>query len=138
VGSFALGFPVTTVHAMADPLMGHPSGSPQIGIEIGAPVVEPICSYGYYGYAPYACAPYGYWGPEFFFGGHFRGAGPWEGQGRGYNRSRGERHYQVVMRQEGHQVHGQEYGKSPGMGSRGAGEGQGDHGEQGGDHGDHR
>ena len=51
-----------------------------------------------------------------------------EGQGRGYNRLRGERHYQVVMRQEGHQVHGQEYGKSPGMGSRGAGEGQGDHG----------
>lgn len=40
----------------------------------GAP---PVCSYGYYDYAPYACAPYGYYGPSWFSGGVFIGAGPW-------------------------------------------------------------
>src|ERR1700726_1294924 len=37
----------------------------------------PVCTYGYYGYAPYACAPYGYYGPDWFSGGVFIGAGPW-------------------------------------------------------------
>src|SRR5258707_6232138 len=37
----------------------------------------PACAYGYYGYAPYACAPYGYYGPDWFVGGVFIGAGPW-------------------------------------------------------------
>src|ERR1700691_5123029 len=41
---------------------------------VGAP---PACAYGYYGYAPYACAPYGYYGPDYFAGGVFIGAGPW-------------------------------------------------------------
>ncbi len=45
-----------------------------IGIGIGA---EPMCPYGYYGYAPYRCAPYGYYGPEWFEGGRFVGAGRW-------------------------------------------------------------
>ncbi len=45
-----------------------------VGIDIGAP---PVCPYGYYDYAPYACAPYGYYGPEWFTGGVFIGAGPW-------------------------------------------------------------
>src|SRR5580692_1735946 len=45
-----------------------------IGIGIGA---EPACAYGYYGYAPYRCAPYGYYGPEWFNGGVFVGAGRW-------------------------------------------------------------
>lgn len=45
-----------------------------IGIGIGA---EPVCPYGYYGYAPYRCAPYGYYGPEWFSGGRFIGAGRW-------------------------------------------------------------
>src|SRR6266481_7072709 len=39
--------------------------------------VAPVCAYGYYGYAPYACAPYGYYGPDYFDGGVFIGAGPW-------------------------------------------------------------
>ena len=39
--------------------------------------LEPACPYGYYDYAPYACAPYGYYGPEWFGGGVFIGAGPW-------------------------------------------------------------
>jgi len=37
----------------------------------------PVCAYGYYGYSPYACAPYGYYGPDWFVGGVFIGAGPW-------------------------------------------------------------
>jgi hypothetical protein len=45
-----------------------------IGVDIGA---APVCPYGYYDYPPYACAPYGYYGPEWFSGGVFVGAGPW-------------------------------------------------------------
>ncbi len=37
----------------------------------------PVCPYGYFDYAPYNCAPYGYYGPEWFVGGAFIGAGPW-------------------------------------------------------------
>src|ERR1700683_4987828 len=37
----------------------------------------PVCSWGYYSYYPYACAPYGYYGPSWFVGGLFIGAGPW-------------------------------------------------------------
>ena len=37
----------------------------------------PACEYGYYGYYPYACAPYGYYGPSYFSRGVFIGAGPW-------------------------------------------------------------
>src|SRR5580658_7657608 len=32
--------------------------------------------YGYFSYAPYTCAPYGYYGPDWFVGGVFIGAGP--------------------------------------------------------------
>src|ERR1700676_199227 len=39
--------------------------------------VAPVCTYGYYDYYPYGCAPYGYYGPEWFSGGFFIGAGPW-------------------------------------------------------------
>lgn len=45
-----------------------------VGVNIGA---EPVCPYGYYDYAPYYCAPYGYYGPDWFVGGVFVGAGPW-------------------------------------------------------------
>ena len=45
-----------------------------VGIDIGT---APACPYGYYDYAPYACAPYGYYGPEWFSGGNFIGAGQW-------------------------------------------------------------
>ena len=43
-------------------------------VYVGAP---PVCPYGYYSYYPYACAPYGYYGPDWFVGGIFIGAGPW-------------------------------------------------------------
>ncbi len=46
----------------------------QVSVDVG---VAPDCPYGYYDYAPYACAPYGYYGPEWFLGGVFVGAGPW-------------------------------------------------------------
>jgi hypothetical protein len=51
-----------------------PASKAQISVSIGA---APACPYGYYDYAPYSCAPYGYYGPEWFSGGAFVGAGPW-------------------------------------------------------------
>src|SRR5579864_3608091 len=50
-----------------------------VGIGVGPGYVagSPVCAYGYYGYYPYACAPYGYYGPDWFAGGVFIGAGPW-------------------------------------------------------------
>src|ERR1700683_3799998 len=46
----------------------------QVSVNIG---VAPVCPYGYFDYAPYDCAPYGYYGPDWFVGGVFLGAGPW-------------------------------------------------------------
>lgn len=51
-----------------------PKAQAQIDITIG---VAPECPYGYYDVAPYACAPAGYYGPEWFSGSVFIGAGPW-------------------------------------------------------------
>src|SRR6202522_3746398 len=51
-----------------------PKAQAQVSVEIGA---APDCPYGYYEAAPYGCAPYGYYGPEWFSGGVFVGAGPW-------------------------------------------------------------
>src|ERR1700760_3137451 len=45
-----------------------------VGVQLGA---APVCPYGYYGYAPYHCAPYGFYGPEWYSNGVFIGAGPW-------------------------------------------------------------
>jgi hypothetical protein len=52
-----------------------------IGVNIGVP---PVCPYGYFDYAPYDCAPYGYYGPDWFAGGLFIGAGPWFHGPRGF------------------------------------------------------
>ncbi len=43
--------------------------------------IQPTCSYGYYDYAPYACAPVGFYGPGYFYNGIFLGMGPWAGWG---------------------------------------------------------
>jgi hypothetical protein len=51
-----------------------PRAEAGVSINIGP---EPVCPYGYYDYPPYVCAPYGYYGPEWFSGGVFIGAGPW-------------------------------------------------------------
>lgn len=50
-----------------------------IGINIGGP--PPVCPYGFYDYSPYACAPYGFYGPGYFYNGIFLGVGPWAGWG---------------------------------------------------------
>jgi len=46
----------------------------QVGVSVG---LAPLCPYGYYDAAPYNCAPSGYYGPEWFSGDVFVGAGPW-------------------------------------------------------------
>jgi len=75
VGAFALLAGVAARPASAQVRVG-------IGIGVGAPVPvyvapAPVCTYGYYGYAPYRCAPYGFYGPQYFVNGVFIGAGPW-------------------------------------------------------------
>jgi hypothetical protein len=50
----------------------------RVGIGFGGYVAgPPVCTYGYYADSPYACAPYGYYGPSWFANGIFIGAGPW-------------------------------------------------------------
>jgi len=51
-----------------------PRAEGQVSINIG---VAPECPYGYYDVEPYSCAPAGYYGPEWFTGDVFIGAGPW-------------------------------------------------------------
>src|SRR5580704_8834702 len=51
-----------------------PNAQAQLSINIG---LAPACPYGYYDLAPYSCAPAGYYGPEWFTGDVFVGAGPW-------------------------------------------------------------
>jgi hypothetical protein len=62
--AFALGFFLAAGHR----------APAQISVGIG---VAPECPYGYYEVPPYNCAPDGYYGPEWFSGGVFIGAGPW-------------------------------------------------------------
>ena len=70
------GFTFLLVAAVA--LFGFTAAAPraeaQVGVEVG---VAPECPYGYYDVAPYACAPAGYYGPEWFNDGIFIGVGPW-------------------------------------------------------------
>jgi hypothetical protein len=51
-----------------------PRAEAQVAVSIG---VAPECPYGYFEAAPYDCAPAGYYGPEWFTGDVFVGAGPW-------------------------------------------------------------
>jgi hypothetical protein len=71
-----------TLAAMSSVLLIGTGAAPgQVTIGIG---VAPVCPYGYYDYAPYNCSPYGYYGPDWFNGGLFIGAGPWFHGGRGF------------------------------------------------------
>jgi hypothetical protein len=66
--------------AMAGATAGTASAQVRVGVGFGvgpAFIGPPVCAYGYYPYAPYACAPYGYYGPTWFLNGAFIGAGPW-------------------------------------------------------------
>ena len=68
--------------ALSVALVSSTSAAPaQVSISIG---VAPVCPYGYFDYAPYDCAPYGYYGPDWFVGGVFLGAGPWFHGPRGF------------------------------------------------------
>jgi hypothetical protein len=51
-----------------------PSAQAQVAVEVGP---APDCPYGYFDTPPYACAPAGYYGPEWFVDGVFIGVGPW-------------------------------------------------------------
>lgn len=53
----------------------------QVVVSVG---IQPVCSYGYYDYAPYACSPMGFYGPGYFYNGIFLGMGPWAGWGYGH------------------------------------------------------
>src|ERR1700744_2563834 len=61
------------------PLALVPTANAQISINIGGP--PPPCPYGYYEYAPYGCAPAGFYGPGYFHNGIFLGVGPWSNWG---------------------------------------------------------
>jgi hypothetical protein len=80
-----------------------PKVNAQVAVEIGA---APDCPYGYYDAAPYGCAPYGYYGSEWFNGGVFIGAGPWfhgsdNFRGHVNNRFHPEHGYKGPMPQRG-------------------------------------
>ena len=80
-----------------------PKAEAQVAVEIG---VAPECPYGYYDTAPYGCAAYGYYGPQWFTGGVFIGAGPWfhgaaNFQGRVNNRFHPDNGYKGPMPERG-------------------------------------
>jgi hypothetical protein len=66
-------FAVVTVATGLFLICGH-NAPAQVSVSVG---VAPVCPYGYYEAPPYSCAPDGYYGPEWFSGGVFIGAGPW-------------------------------------------------------------
>ncbi len=51
-----------------------PKADAQVSVRVG---LAPDCPYGYYDSSPYGCAPFGYYGPEWFHRRIFIGAGPW-------------------------------------------------------------
>ena len=73
---------VLVFSALTAALLSSASLAPaQVSVNIG---VAPVCPYGYFDYAPYNCSPYGYYGPDWFVGGLFIGAGPWFHGHRGF------------------------------------------------------
>jgi len=100
-----IGFKLVVLAAVAGCLTmaAAPKAVAQIHVEIG---VAPECPYGYYDAVPYGCAPYGYYGPEWFNGGVFIGAGPWfhgrdDFRGHVNNRFHPEHGYNGAMPQRG-------------------------------------
>jgi hypothetical protein len=74
-----LAFSVLAIALLSCASLGHAQIA--VGVNIG---MAPVCPYGYFDYAPYDCAPYGYYGPDWFVGGIFIGAGPWFHGPRGF------------------------------------------------------
>ncbi len=98
----SLGFAACALFLLA------PKSHAQISIGIGVGGGPPVCAYGYYGYAPYHCAPYGYYGPEWFSGGTFIGAGPY------YHG--GDPHFHGYVNEHFDERHGHYGGPYPGAG----------------------
>lgn len=69
---------------VASLLCSAPVAQAQVSVDINVGPA-PVCPYGYFDYAPYDCAPYGYYGPDWFVGGVFLGAGPWFHGPRGFS-----------------------------------------------------
>jgi hypothetical protein len=82
-----------------------PAAQAQVSVGVG---VAPVCPYGYYDVAPYACAPAGYYGPEWFNDGVFIGVGPW---------FRGDEHFHGYVDNHFHPDHGYK-GPMPKVGER--------------------
>ena len=77
-------YPILIALVLALPLAATANAQVAVGVGIGPAVgIRPrclrplVCDWGYYPYYPYGCAPYGYYGPNWFVGGLFIGAGPW-------------------------------------------------------------
>jgi hypothetical protein len=64
---------------------------PMVRAQVTISINPPVCSYGYYDYAPYGCAPSGFYGPGYFYNGIFLGVGPWASWG--YNHGWGEHRF---------------------------------------------
>jgi hypothetical protein len=84
-----------------------PKAEAQVSVGVGVGVA-PECPYGYYDVAPYACAPAGYYGPEWFNDGAFIGVGPW---------FHGDEHFQGYVDNRFHPDHGYK-GPMPKAGER--------------------
>jgi hypothetical protein len=98
-----------------------PTAVAQVTVGIG---VQPVCSYGYYNYSPYGCAPSGFYGPGYFYNGIFLGVGPWANWGYGhgwgehrFNGAHGGRY--VVARGNGRRAYAANRGHGPAPGHAG-------------------
>jgi len=69
---------VPLAYSQAQVRVGVGIGFGGVGVAVGPAYAAgpPVCAYGYYNYYPYACAPYGYYAPNYFVDGIFIGAGP--------------------------------------------------------------
>ena len=98
-----------------------PAAKAQIAISI----YPPVCSYGYYEYAPYGCAPMGFYGPGYFYHGIFLGVGPWANWGYGHGweghrfRDGGGGRYVAGRRDGGGRAYAAHRGRGP-AGARGS------------------
>lgn len=114
-----------------------PAANAQVSIGVNIGGAPPSCPYGYYDYAPYNCAPSGYYGPGYFYNGVFLGVGPWANwgyrHGWGHHRfvgARGGRYVPGRRDPDDHHPMGNDNYRGGHQDNHG-----GDHGDHGGDHG---
>jgi hypothetical protein len=94
---------------------------PSVNAQIAISINPPVCSYGYYDYSPYGCAPMGFYGPGYFYNGIFLGVGPWASWG--YNHGWGDHRFNgggggryVAGRGNGGGFHAENRGLKPSAG----------------------